>query len=381
MPAMRATLLLGPSVPVPAPLFLTENLENVKVSLCDTGRSGFEITFRAGRAGPAGLSEFRLLASPLLKQGSRVIVMVAVNSRPAVLIDGLIKNQQLSPDPRPGATTLTVIGQDVAVAMDEEEATHEHPAQNEMLIAMKIIAKYARYGMIPVVIPPLSFDYPLPVERIPVQAKSTDLAYLDTLARRCGYVFHVKAGPVPGANTAYWGPPIRVGIPARALSVNMGGETNVESINFKYDAEAATTVRGEVKDRSLNMKLPVQTFFSTRLPPLAAFPAVPFDFPRVRTTKLKDSEGLTWVQAFARAQGVTDRSMDNVLTAEGEVDSARYGDVLTARSLVGVRGVGYQYDGFYHVKEVTHTLKEGEYKQKFTLCREGLGSTTRVVRP
>ena len=49
--------------------------------------------------------------------------------------------------------------------------------------------------------------------------------------------------------------------------------------------------------------------------------------------------------------------------------------------LVGVRGVGNSYDGSYYVKQVTHRLKLGEYKQSFSLSREGRGSLTPIVTP
>ena len=52
----------------------------------------------------------------------------------------------------------------------------------------------------------------------------------------------------------------------------------------------------------------------------------------------------------------------------------RYGRVLKARQLVGVRGAGMAFDGLYYVKSVTHTIKRGEYKQSFTLTRNGLVS-------
>jgi len=53
----------------------------------------------------------------------------------------------------------------------------------------------------------------------------------------------------------------------------------------------------------------------------------------------------------------------------------RYGRVLRARQLVGVRGAGAAFDGLYYVKSVTHTIKHGNYKQDFTLVRNGLLST------
>ena len=57
----------------------------------------------------------------------------------------------------------------------------------------------------------------------------------------------------------------------------------------------------------------------------------------------------------------------------------RYGTVLNARGLVGVRGAGPAFDGLYYVKRVSHKIKRGEYKQDFTLTRNGLVSTVPSV--
>jgi hypothetical protein len=44
-----------------------------------------------------------------------------------------------------------------------------------------------------------------------------------------------------------------------------------------------------------------------------------------------------------------------------------------------VRGAGPAYDGLYYVRTVTHNIKRGEFKQSFTLSRDGLVSLTPVV--
>ena len=69
----------------------------------------------------------------------------------------------------------------------------------------------------------------------------------------------------------------------------------------------------------------------------------------------------------------------DAVTAEGSLDVTRYGGVLKARELVGVRGAGPAFDGLYYVKSVTHKIKRGEYKQSFTLTRNGLVSTVPKV--
>jgi hypothetical protein len=53
--------------------------------------------------------------------------------------------------------------------------------------------------------------------------------------------------------------------------------------------------------------------------------------------------------------------------------------VLKARGLVGVRGAGMSYDGLYYVKSVSSMLKRGEFKQNFTLTRNGIVSLTPTV--
>ena len=63
------------------------------------------------------------------------------------------------------------------------------------------------------------------------------------------------------------------------------------------------------------------------------------------------------------------------VTGTGSLDVLRYGRLLKARQLVGVRGVGPAFDGLHYVTSVTHKIKRGEYKQSFELSRNGLIST------
>jgi len=374
---LQLTLLVGPTVAVPAPPTLIDALDKVEVTQTDEGRSGFQLTFTAGRGGVLGLLDYPVVMLPLLRPFNRVILVLTFKGVPRVLMDGMVTHQQLQPSNDPAASTFTVTGEDVSVMMDLQEKTAEHPAQPEAVIAIKLIAAYAKYGLVPVVIPPASADVPLPVERVPVQ-QGTDLDYLTRLAQRNGYVFYVTPGPAPFVNMAYWGPPKRAGLPQRALSVNMGHDTNVESLDFHTGALQPTLVEGQIRDRLSNQTVPVRTFASTRVP-LAAQPAWLVNQPNVHETQLRVS-GLSAVQAFARAQALTDTSIDTV-TAEGEMDGLRYGGVLQAGGVVGVRGAGLSHDGVYYVKKVTHTLSKETYKQKFTITREGMGSLTPVVVP
>jgi hypothetical protein len=232
-------------------------------------------------------------------------------------------------------------------------------------------------------------DVPIPTDRTPTQ-QGTDFAYLPQMAARFGYVFYIVPGPVPLMNLAYWGPPVRSGLPQPALKVNQGAGTNVTSVNFQFNPMEPTVVAGRVQDGQSGQSVPVVTAASTR-PPLAREPALNTYMPNARKVFLDSSSGsggsggqgggLTVAQAFARAQGITDRSVDNVLAATGEIDALRYNSLLTPRGLVGLAGVGMGYDGDYYVKSVSHSIRVGEYRQRFTLTRDGAFALTEFVRP
>jgi hypothetical protein len=373
---VQLTFLVGRAVPAPPPPFLLEALDAVTVTQEESGRSGFELTFQAGRSGQADLLDFPVLSTPLLAPDNRVILVVTINAWPHVLIDGVITRRVHAPSNRPGASTLTVIGEDIAVLMDREEKIVEHVAQPEPVIALKLIASYAQYGLIPVVIPPPVIVPPLPTEGVPVQ-RTSDFKYLGQMAARYGYVFQVSAGPAPFTSIAYWGPPKRIGVPQPALTLGMGSATNLEQIDFRETPQQATTVTGKVQDRTTNTAMPVITFASAQVP-LALYPSWVAYQPR---QSLPDTQtNLSAVQAMARAQGQMERSLDTV-SATGDLDGVRYGGVLRAPGLVGVRGAGFLHDGFWRVRSVQHRLRRGEYKQHFELSRDGVGSTTPVVPP
>ena len=345
-------------------------LDSIEVTHTDEGHSGFQLTFQIGRSGKKDLVDYELLIAPLLQPCNRVVLTVTMGGLPRVLMDGVITNQQMAPGDAPGASTLTVTGEDVSVVMGMEDASVEHTAQPDAAIVAKIIGSYALYGMIPAVIPPPSIDVPSPTDRIPVQQES-DLAYVQRLASHSGYVFYVIPGPAPLTNTAYWGPPIRVSIRQRALSVNLGPDTNVDSINFQYNALQPKAVEGRIQDGFTGRSWPVR-FSSTLRQPLSSLPALVTQR-RIRKVRYRAEGGLKMPQALARAQGMVDASTD-VVSASGEIDALRYGDLLMPRLLVDLRGAGFLNDGTYYVKSVTHSIRSGEYKQRFSLAREGLGA-------
>ena len=386
---LHLTLLIGPTIAVPAPLFVTEALSSVEITHNDRGPSAGTLTFRVGRSGAMEI-DYALLANPLLRPFNRVVLMVTFNVIPQVLFDGFITQVQLSPGNDPGATTLVLTLEDISVMMDLEDRRVTHIAQDETTIANLILLGYMTYlAFPPVVLPPTAIDFPPPTQRIPAQT-GTDRAYLNQMAGRYNYVFYVTPGPLPNQNRAYWGPQERGVFPQPALSVNMASESNVDQIIFRYDALAPTIVIDHVQPSDIPspQPLPVVMPASTLLPPLALLQSPMANLPNVRRSRLSGGAGqvparggVSYAQAWAQAAAIVNNAAQEVLQATGTLDALRYGALLQPRGIVGLRGAGLSHDGMYYVKSVGHSIRKGEYKQQFTLTREGLGPITPVVRP
>ncbi|MCF3101826.1 hypothetical protein IPZ58_09550 [Streptomyces roseoverticillatus] len=370
--SLQLMLLMGKMVAVPAPAILTDALQSVQVTTSSDAASGFQLTLSVSKNSPITRV---LLPTGLLDPKTRVIVMAVVSGLPHVLMDGVITRHELDPGQAPGSATLTLTGEDLSLLMRLEHRRESYDGLPRQLQVAMVCARYAEYGIIPAPVPPVIEELPLPDCAAPVQTQ-TDLDYLKGLAQRSGYVFFIEPGPLPGANIAYWGPEVRTGVPQPALTVNSDAATNVESLRFAYDGLSATeyTIDVTLPVIKTTVGVPVPDVSLLR-PPLAVRPA-----PAFTTKPLPDLTGRSLPDKLLLGLSRTAESRDSV-TAQGGLDVLRYGHVLKARQLVGVRGAGPAHDGLYYVRSVTHEIKRGEYRQSFSLVREGFVSSTPVVIP
>ncbi|GAB4205475.1 MAG: hypothetical protein OHK0022_31610 [Roseiflexaceae bacterium] len=365
---IHLTLLIGPVVPVPVPQEVLEALNSIQITTSSEGPSGFQLTFTLSNRSP--LHTLFLLAGGAAPPMIRVVIVVTLNGLPEVLIDGVMTNHQVAPGNDAGHATLTVTGEDLSRVMDYIDFSGvPFPGMPPEARVALILTKYAFLGVIPLVIPSVLVDLPIPVKRIPRQ-QGKDLAYIKALASEVGYVFYVEPGPAPGASVAYWGPEIRVGVPQPALNTNMDAHTNVESLSFSYNSESKKLPVLFIQNEETKVPIPIPLPDITPLsPPLGLIPPIPKNIEPI------DGTGkLSPVRAAVIGMTKAARSSDAV-SGTGTLDVLRYGRVLKARRLVGVRGAGTAFDGLYFVKSVTHSIKRGEYKQNFTLVRNGLIST------
>ena len=369
---IQLTLMIGPAVPVPVTQEVLDALVSVQVTTSSSDASGFQLQFTINNRSPLQTLFLLTGGSPIPLM--RVIIVVTINGTANVLMDGVMTNHELTPGADPGHSTLTVTGKDLTQVMDYIDFSGiPYPAMPNEARVLLILAKYAVLGIVPMVLPSVLVDIPIPTEQIP-RHKGKDLAYIKLLADEVGYVFYLDPGPAPGMSIAYWGPEIKVGTPQPALNINMDAYTNVESLNFRFNSDSKSLPIVFIQNPETKIPIPIPIPDITPLnPPLGLIPPLPKNIdPITDTAKYSPLRGAMIGMAKAA------RSADGV-SGTGSLDVLRYGRALKARSLVGVRGAGAAFDGLYYVNSVTHNLKRGEYKQSFILGRNGLLSTIPTV--
>jgi hypothetical protein len=366
------SLFMGPMEPIPAPKPVIDALVSVEVHINARGRSGFELSFTLSDRSP--LQTFFLLASGSPLPIFRVVIVATMNGIPQVLMDGVLGKVAVQPAAAAGQSTLTLTGEDLGALMDRFDFSGlPYPGMPAEVRVETILAKYAVFGVVPNVIPSVVPDIEIPIERISTH-HGTDLKYVEELAAQAGYVFYFDPGPLPGISRAYWGPEIKFGIPQAALNVNMDTWTNVESLQFHYEPEKSILPIVFIQEQLSKLVLPIPIPPVTPLdPPLGAI--IP---PPLKIEPLPDSA--KYPPALALMTGMAKASENaDIVRGEGSLDVLRYGQILKARQLVGVRGAGLAFDGLHYVQNVTHRISRGQYKQSFTLTRNGLVTTTPVV--
>jgi hypothetical protein len=366
------SLRLGTVLAEPVAEPVLDALQSVQVTEGLGQPGGFRLTFSTGLRSAVT----QLLTSGALDPPARVQLVVTIRGQPTVLMDGVVTRHDLAPSSQPGAGRLTLTGEDVSRMMDVIDFSgFPFPGMPYEARVAAICAKYALYGLVPVIIPSVFIDTPNPLDTIPHQ-HGTDLAYVKSLAQQVGYQFFVTPGPIPGVNLACWMPPTKLGVPQSPLMVNSDAATNVESLSFSFDGFNATQYVVLIQEPVTKFPIPIPVPSVTPLnPSMGLRQPLP-----LKISPIRGLGKATPLQAAGIALARAADSFD-VISAQGSLDVLRYGRPLRSRSPVEVHGAGLDYDGAYFVKSVTHEIKRGSYAQQFTLTRNAFEPNARGISP
>jgi hypothetical protein len=152
----------------------------------------------------------------------------------------------------------------------------------------------------------------------------------------------------------------------------MGPATNVNSFNAKYDMLKPTTVAA--KNVDVHAREQQDANSDTGEDKQLGDTSTVTNTDTSRQALLTGTGLAETGELQTAAQAEVDRSAW-AITAEGDVNTVAYGDVLRAKRPVEVRGAGLQFSGTYYVEQVLHTFNGDGYTQHFSLRRNAAGVT------
>ncbi len=264
---------------------------------------------------------------------------------------------------QPGQSVLNVIAIEPTVKMNLKETVRAWPNMADSDIAEQIFREHKFTAVVDPTQP--SRDE---LDHTEMQ-RGTDIQFLQALAQRNGYECYVELNPESGNVEGHFHKPKLQQSPQGVLSVNMGDATNVNSFKARFDMLKPATVKaGNVDVHSKEQQAADSDSLGDKA--LGSTSTVSTDDAR---QVLLSGTGLAQTgELQAAAQAAVDRS-SWAITAEGDVNTVAYGDVLRAKRPIMVRGAGLQFSGTYYVESVLHTFSGDGYTQHFSLRRNAAG--------
>lgn len=286
---------------------------------------------------------------------------------PQTLINGYVKDAQLSAGNTPGTSRLEVVAMDaLGTIMAHVQQPFPWPNLSDSAIAETIFGNYAMLALVD----------PLPPSRTENDTTSNqchyDAAYLIQLAGRNCFELYIQPAPVIGADVGHFHRPLTNASPQGVLSIDFGKQTNLSDFSVSNDMLRPASVAGSTIDPTTRAPIPSHAPVSTELP-MGREPALNRFIlpPAIRCTSTDAANpSEAQMQAFARAT-----CSSRAITARGEVDGLKYTRALLAGLPVLVRGAGQQHSGLYYVQTVTHKISRDNYTQNFTAWRNAVGLT------
>src|SRR5262245_57544175 len=160
--SVQLGLMMGPFIPLTPPRAVMDSLDSVEVTVKDVGTSGFQITFLIDKQSPLQILFLLTGGSPLLFM--RVVLVATVNGVRNVLIYVVITNHSIAPGDKGSNSTLTITGEDLTALMNQSNwSGFPFPACPAEARVALMLAKYAMFGVVPLIIPSVLIDVPLPI--------------------------------------------------------------------------------------------------------------------------------------------------------------------------------------------------------------------------
>jgi phage protein D len=311
-----------------------------------------------------GCGSWNVVDEKIFQRLTKLRINVNVGSgKTEPLIEAYVIETNASFANQPGQSILNVVAMEPTVRMNLNHTVQPWPNMTDSGVAEKIFSTYDFEPVIDDTQPTRDEDDYTQMQR------GTDIQFMQALAERNGFECYVELNSETGKVEGHFHKPRLQLSPQGVLSVNMGDATNVNSFQARFDMlKPATAKAANVDVHSKEQQTANPTDLEDKA--LGSAPTVTGANPRqvlISGTGLSQTGDLQ-----TAAQSVVDRS-SWAITAEGEVNTVAYGDVIRAKRPIMVRGAGLQFSGTYYVEQVLHSFSGDGYTQHFSLKRNASG--------
>lgn len=349
--------------PMPVPFF--QALREIDIETSIGQASIFRLHFDLSRN---LFGDYDALAIDIFRPMMPVKISVAAGLPvPQVLINGYIKDAQLSAGAAPGTSRLEVVGMDaLGTLMASNQEPFPWPNLSESEIAATIFAKYAMQPLVDVLPPTRTIMDTTTTQRI------YDAAFLFELANANNLDLFIQPDPIIGRDVGHLHRPYTFVPPQGVLSIDFGIQSNLTQFKVANDMLKPTAVVGLMVDPVTRAPRPSFGLTSSE-PPMGMEPALFRIVPLPMAQQFDDGAANpteAQLRALARASATS-----RAIWAQGEVDGLKFGRPLRVGLPVLVRGAGRQNSGLYYVDQVSHHISRDDYRQSFTAWRNAVGLT------
>lgn len=349
----------------PLPPFIASGLSEIEVETSCEGAAMFRLHVELSRT---MMGDFDALVFDLFRPMMPVRISLSFGlGLPLTLINGYVRDVQISVGSEPGSSRLEVVGADaLGTLMGHVQTSFTWPNMPDNLIVSAIFGKYAI----------LPFALPTPLLRTVLDTTTTqsvrDSAFLQQLASKYGYQLYIQPDPLTGSDVGHFHPPITVGPPQGVLSIDFGSQSNLRSFQVSNQLLKPITVLTSYVDQRTRVPVPVFVPAPAELP-MGLEPSGA----RVLPPAIEVDEvggAASPAEKIINALGRVTRS-GRTISASGEIDGLKFGRPLLPGLPVLVRGAGRQYSGPYSVTSVSHKISRDAYSQSFQAMRNAVGLT------
>jgi phage protein D len=288
------------------------------------------------------------------------------------VFDGYITGFTLNLGSEPDSAYIDMHGTDTSVLMSLEEKIATWPNLADSDIVQQIVSNYG------VQVQTDSTPIVHQENDTTIVQRGTDIQFVRDLAQRNGLEFYFETEKDSGNVIAYFRAPQLTAAPQLDLAIQFGEESNLRSFSARLSGQRPLNVKTEQMDVKANSPNTAQVSDTqlTKLGDKDASTLIGSPLGSLVTPKEAQAQMLVLGPPTSDAtelQTVAQAARDEAgwfITAQGEINSDAYQQVLRPHRLVLVKGAGTPYSGKYYVNRVVHHLTgDGNYTQSFEARR------------